>query len=415
MPFAHAFQTSFWSPTASIDLYPNFKYGFDTLHKRLAQSITENEIISQYIQQRIESERAYGQSLSKLTIIPLEDDLTGLSRCFGVVCAESETSAKEHVARAENVNTTALDPLQRFSVRYSRIIATTKQAIEQQMDQFEMLVKQVEQAKLNYQTRCKAILTLQPTYRPTVIRLGTRVFHERFEIEDWLRSLNETLDRKMIIDWLESENQSVSVMHDLIGLNFIRQVDEDLFEKVKTKKGFFTWNSRQEVYVKEMLQADKVYRDLVIKIDKMRTEIEEALFMHFEEMENLELERIQTLKQVFISLAASLSNTIPRFKETVDNMMLYQETLKPDKDVQMIVEQYRTGQFIPRPILYENYFYGTSRHQLFGVSLEDLSRNEASLIPRFISSGISFIESDISKLENEGRKEAYMGDKFTFR
>lgn len=133
MPFAHAFQTSFWSPTASIDLYPNFKYGFDTLHKRLAQSITENEIISQYIQQRIESERAYGQSLSKLTIIPLEDDLTGLSRCFGVVCAESETSAKEHVARAENVNTTALDPLQRFSVRYSRIIATTKQAIEQQM------------------------------------------------------------------------------------------------------------------------------------------------------------------------------------------------------------------------------------------------------------------------------------------
>lgn len=73
--------------------------------------------------------------------------------------------------------------------------------------------------------------------------------------------------------------------------------------------------------------------------------------------------------------------------------MLYQETLKPDKDVQMIVEQYRTGQFIPRPILYENYFYGTSRHQLFGVSLEDLSRNEASLIPRFISSGISFIES----------------------
>lgn len=42
-------------------------------------------------------------------------------------------------------------------------------------------------------------------------------------------------------------------------------------------------------------------------------------------------------------------------------MMLYQETLKPDKDVQVIVEQYRTGQFNPKPILYENYFSGTAK------------------------------------------------------
>lgn len=63
----------------------------------------------------------------------------------------------------------------------------------------------------------------------------------------------------------------------------------------------------------------------------------------------------------FISVAASLSNTIPRCKDTFDNMMLYQETLEPDKDVQVIVEQYRTGQFNPKPILYENYFYGTAK------------------------------------------------------
>lgn len=59
-------------------------------------------------------------------------------------------------------------------------------------------------------------------------------------------------------------------------------------------------------------------------------------------------------------MAASLSNTIPRCKDTFDNMMLYQETLKPDKDVQFIVEQYRTGQYCPKPILYENYFHSTA-------------------------------------------------------
>ncbi|ORE15943.1 Rho GTPase activation protein, partial [Rhizopus microsporus] len=148
-----------------------------------------------------------------------------------------------------------------------------------------------------------------------------------------------------------------------------------------------------EPYVRDMLQADKAYRELVTKVDKMRMQTEEALFMHYEEMESLELERIQTIKQVFISVAASLSNTIPRYKETVDNMMLYQETLKPDKDVQVIVEQHRTGQFCPRPVLYENYFYGAAHHQLFGVALDEVTRTEGTLIPNFMSKGMSVIES----------------------
>lgn len=74
---------------------------------------------------------------------------------------------------------------------------------------------------------------------------------------------------------------------------------------------------------------------------------------------------INALNLVFVSMAASLSNTIPRSKETYDRMMLYQETLKPDKDVQYIVEQYRTGRFCPRPILYENYFVGAAYGKVY--------------------------------------------------
>lgn len=73
--------------------------------------------------------------------------------------------------------------------------------------------------------------------------------------------------------------------------------------------------------------------------------------------------------------------------------MLYQETLKPDKDVQVIVEQHRTGQFCPRPVLYENYFYGAAHHQLFGVALDEVTRTEGTLIPNFMSKGMSVIES----------------------
>ena len=128
-----------------------------------------------------------------------------------------------------------------------------------------------------------------------------------------MRPLNETgLTRREIVHWLQSEHQSPSVMHDLIGLHFLRQTGQDQYEKVvrqpvsKGLYGFFKWQQQQqqqqqqqpmEPYVRDMLQADKAYRELVTKVDKMRMQTEEALFMHYEEMESLELERIQTIKQ----------------------------------------------------------------------------------------------------------------------
>ncbi|CAO3681873.1 unnamed protein product [Rhizopus stolonifer] len=389
----YAFQSSFWSPTASIDPYPNFRYGFDVLHKKLTHSLDENKTIVQYIGQRIESERTYANTLNKLYRPKDEEEaMTGLTRCFQVVCAESEASAKEHVARADNLHTTALDPLQRFSTRYSQRLSGTRQHIRSQLGRFESLVKQLEAAKSNYDSKCKSLMVSQPNYRLNVIKLGTRVFHDRFWIDDWIKTM--PTDRSGITDWLEAEHQEPTVLHDLIGLNFVRQTAQDRFEKVlvsqpKTFSGFF----KQQDMEKEMLVADKIYKDLVWQVDQMRTRIEQELLLHYEEMEKLELERIETLKQVFISLAASLSNTIPRYKETVDNMMLYQETLVPDKDVQTIVEQHRTGQFCPRPILYENYFYGTAHHQLFGVSLSEITRTEGTIVPNFITKALSMIET----------------------
>ncbi|KAG2221470.1 hypothetical protein INT45_005011, partial [Circinella minor] len=145
--------------------------------------------------------------------------------------------------------------------------------------------------------------------------------------------------------------------------------------------------------IHEMDQADKGYRNCVKEVDRIRMETEEEIFSHYEEMESLELERIQTIKQAFVSTAAILSNSIPFYKELYDRMMLYQETLKPDKDVQFIVEQYHTGRFCPRPPLYVNYFHGAAIDQLFGVSLEEYAHIHKVVVPPLISQGLSAIES----------------------
>ncbi|KAI8343491.1 hypothetical protein BC941DRAFT_411554 [Chlamydoabsidia padenii] len=162
-----------------------------------------------------------------------------------------------------------------------------------------------------------------------------------------------------------------------------------------------------EQLCQDMNTADQVYKVSVQKAESLRMEVEENLFMHFEEMECLELERIHTLKQAFISMAAAFSNTIPIYKDIYDRMMLYQETLRPDKDIQAIVEQYRTSRFCPRPILYENYFSRAASSQLFGVPLEDVSQREKTQVPLIITNGLAVIEFELAKLCNEERQKVW--------
>ncbi|KAI9254735.1 hypothetical protein EDC94DRAFT_696706 [Helicostylum pulchrum] len=423
MPNQHPFQSSFWSPTSSIDIIPNFSLGFNVLHTKLSQSQSENKVIQEYIQERITAEKNHAQQLSSIipTTRPFDMDIGGgLKRCFEVVYSESQESCKEHQIRAENLNTTALDPLIQFSNRYERIISQAKLTVERQMSQFDAVCKHMEQMKQYYQNRCKTLLVLQPDYRHT-IKVGKLEFGTREDACIWLQQeLKDKTPRDKALSWLDtqSENDDANAMlQTLEQLEFLKIVD-GLVEinsnaPVGNPKGFAgflgRWGNsgqhmKKEDLVTEMLEADKSYRIAVEKVELMRTQIEQMLFVHYEEMEMLELERIQTIKHVFISVAASLSNTIPRSKETFDNMMLYQETLEPDKDVQFIVEQYRTGQYNPRPVLYENYFDGTAKDQLFGVPLDEITRTQSSLVPQLVSQGLSVIESALLKLHDEEKR-----------
>jgi hypothetical protein len=63
---------------------------------------------------------------------------------------------------------------------------------------------------------------------------------------------------------------------------------------------------------------------------------------------------------VFVKFSSTLSDTLGLFKETYNTITLFQDTLKPEQDIQYIIEQYRTGPFCPHPLIYENYYYGSA-------------------------------------------------------
>ncbi|KAI9487740.1 MAG: hypothetical protein EXX96DRAFT_514380 [Benjaminiella poitrasii] len=388
--------------------------------------MAENKVIIDYVNQRITAEKNHALTLTSLSNPtgnkdnPFENDIgASLKKCFEVVRAESEESGKEHMHRANNINITALQPLQRFFQRYDRIILQSSHTIEKQISQLNIAWKAMMGAKTVYQSKCKTLLNHYPDFEFRREENGTSWFDSLFSKEKEPYPKNTALQiLKDTLVFENKEDEAEVILNSFVSMNFLLKFgNEDIFYLVgegptksgkESNKGFSgllgKWGnqeSKKEDLVKEMFEADKAYRKSVKQAEKMRIQTEQILLVHYEEMEGLELERIQTIKQAFISMAASLSNTIPRCKETFDNMMLYQETLKPDKDVEFIVEQYRTGQYCPRPILYVNYFTGTAEDQLFGAPLEEVTRVQNTLVPQFISQSLAVIESGFSKLYDE--------------
>ena len=107
---------------------------------------------------------------------------------------------------------------------------------------------------------------------------------------------------------------------------------------------------------REAKEADEKYKAGVRRLDLLRCNLEEAMIDHLKFMERCELDRLKAIKAVMLDFSGALSNVIPSLQSTVDNMMLYQETVQPLGDLRYLLENYRTGAFVPKVQVYDNYY-----------------------------------------------------------
>ena len=107
---------------------------------------------------------------------------------------------------------------------------------------------------------------------------------------------------------------------------------------------------------REAREADERYKMGIKRQDSLRCNLEEAIMDHLKFMEQCELDRLKAIKAVILDFAGALSNVIPALQSNVDNMMLYQETVQPLGDLRYLLENYRTGGFVPKVQPYENYY-----------------------------------------------------------
>lgn len=119
----------------------------------------------------------------------------------------------------------------------------------------------------------------------------------------------------------------------------------------------------------EVWEVDEKYKVSVLKLDEMRCELEEVIFLYFKFFECCELDRFKVIKIVVLDFLGIISNVIFSFQVIVDNMMLFQEIVQLFGDLCYFLENYCIGSFVFKVVMYENY-YNKVDDQIFGVDFE---------------------------------------------
>ncbi|KAJ5952479.1 uncharacterized protein N7479_010892 [Penicillium vulpinum] len=151
---------------------------------------------------------------------------------------------------------------------------------------------------------------------------------------------------------------------------------------------------------REALEADERYKVAVRRLDQIRCRLEEEVIGQLKYMEQCELDRLKAIKAVVLDFSGAISNVIPNLQSTVDHMMLYQETIQPLGDLRYLLENYRTGGFVPKIQAYENY-YGSVEEQNFGVDLEARARADRKRVPVLITTILTYLDNRYPELEGD--------------
>ncbi|OLL26172.1 Rho-GTPase-activating protein 8 [Neolecta irregularis DAH-3] len=151
---------------------------------------------------------------------------------------------------------------------------------------------------------------------------------------------------------------------------------------------------------REAAEADETYKNAVVQLDKLRTSLEEAMLDHYKFMERCESDRLKALKSVVLDFSAAISNVIHGLKASVDDLLLYHETIQPENDLRFMIESNRTGPFIPKAVTYENY-YNIVDEQNFGVDLDLKARQDGKRVPILVSTTLTYMDMQYPTLEND--------------
>lgn len=105
--------------------------------------------------------------------------------------------------------------------------------------------------------------------------------------------------------------------------------------------------------------------------EKFRESYELFVTEHLNFVQNMELSRIGSEKQAMITVSTALNGLGLSLQRVSSTIQVGLETVVPEKEIDSLVERFRSGMIRPPTIMFKDYYVKVASTSLFGVSVED--------------------------------------------
>ncbi|KAG0380326.1 hypothetical protein BGX24_009004 [Mortierella sp. AD032] len=394
----------------------------------------------------------------------LRDDGASLRKTFETIKNESVDLGNGHLSLANNLKELVLAPLLKFNTQVYQTTQQSREDIENRLKLFDKHLLDLDRSHAAYVAKCNTadqaemeankIATEDAIARsgPPSASSGTSELdverrHEFASQRFTILELNKFLNRmraevpsqdvkvpimgvyngcctgSAIAHWIQQNTKARTIEEaehigqSLSDEGFLRLIGQRGNKFLASPANFYQWRDQmfelldeddreEEMSLvkktkQEVEKADASYLAAVKKADLTRLQLEVGLFSHMDLLQRCEFERINTFKNAFLNFAAIFSNIISITQAVADHLLIFQEALRPTNDVQYIIEQYRTGAFVPMPTLYNHFYLGSGYEQVFGVNIEQHCNFTRKKVPQLVTKCLSRIKKSSVTLTNE--------------
>ncbi|KAG4087339.1 hypothetical protein H8356DRAFT_1010954 [Neocallimastix lanati (nom. inval.)] len=423
--------------------------GIRTINKKIEKGFNEVDELISFVKKRISLEENYSYDLVDL----------GQSRNYFEETAEEGSSvyqsyvnikrelinygnSRQNIANA--MKEYVLNPLIKYQDTYRKYSHKKTQEIIDLVNTLQKQKDELEYAKAEYYQSCEiseqfnnlrntigtpyysldnmdfpaldAMIPIGPR-NMTIEELNSLLLKMQHEIpqttvSSWIGNYQamagEDIVRFMMKRFLDmSKDDAIMAAQDLLKMGFIgtRSISKQPFSfngSYVWKKTTMEGEAPHKKAKRDVERTDYIYKNAVKTVETTRCNIECEMYAYLVKVEDIEYQRIQTIRSSVAAMIDLESKSVMVNQVLYDHDKLFLETIQPERDLNQVINQCRTGTTHIPVTIYESYYYSPGHFQTFGVFLDQLVMSNGTNVPIIVKKCLSAITKTVKALcENQ--------------
>ncbi|ORX50721.1 hypothetical protein BCR36DRAFT_404333 [Piromyces finnis] len=200
-----------------------------------------------------------------------------------------------------------------------------------------------------------------------------------------------------------SKDDAIMAAQDLLKMGFIgtRSISKQPFSfngSYVWKKTTMEGEAPHKKAKRDVERTDYIYKNAVKTVETTRCNIECEMYAYLVKIEDIEYERIRIIRNAVAAMIDLESKSVLVNQVLFEHDKLFLETIQPERDLNQVINQCRTGTTHIPVTIYESYYYSPGHFQTFGVFLDQLVMSNGTNVPIIVKKCLSAITKTVKVL-----------------